>query len=84
MHTLMLSCRKASAFVEQRAVAPLGPVRGLQLWIHQRMCQGCRAFAKQSLIIDRALGGREINQVALDSEQLEGRILASIDPSGTL
>ncbi|MEO8590835.1 MAG: hypothetical protein ABI432_15775 [Flavobacteriales bacterium] len=74
--TLKLSCHKATALIERRELRPLGPAERLGLWMHLRICDHCRAFEKQSRVIETLLLRRSV--VNVDSSALEARILTRI------
>lgn len=75
--TLMLSCQKATALMEKRDVRPLRPSERLGLWMHVRICDSCRAYERQSRVIDSLLQRRP-PVAELDSSALEERILTRI------
>ena len=56
--TLRVSCRKASELIERRELRSLGLMERIGLRWHMRICDGCRAYEKQSLLIDRWLAGQ--------------------------
>lgn len=77
MTTLMLSCRKAMLLMEQRTVAPLSAMDQMQLWMHLRVCDGCRAFEKQNATIERLMEKRDEKPAPVDATALEQRILSA-------
>lgn len=79
MNTLMLSCRKATLLMEQRTMAPLNVVDRMQLWMHLRVCDGCRAFEKQNTTIERLMVERNERTDAAENAALEERIMKAID-----
>lgn len=79
MNTLMLSCRKATLLMEQRTMAPLNAMDRMQLWMHLRVCDGCRAFEKQNTTIDRMMEERHEHTDAAQNAALEERIMKAID-----
>lgn len=82
MNTLMLSCRKATLLMERRTVVPLNTMDRMQLWMHLRVCDGCRAFEKQSKAIDALLVDRDTTFTVVPSKNLEERILKTIEKKG--
>lgn len=78
MNKLMLSCLKATELTERASMAPLGPLHQLQLWMHLRMCDGCRAFRSQSKIIDHFMEARNTKVETGDTKVLEDRILDQV------
>lgn len=79
MHTLLLSCRKAAALIERRSFAPLPAGLSVQLWMHTRICAGCKAFQHQSEVIDTLLEQRGNGVDAVSTAPLEQRIITAIN-----
>ena len=76
IHSLKVSCNKASALMEQRDFRPLSAGERAGLWFHLRICDACRTYEKQSLAIDRLLEERMAKTE--DTSALETRILSEI------
>lgn len=74
--TLRISCRSATELMERREFRVLGMRERVGLWFHLRICDGCRAYAHQSEMIDRLLEKR--TQTAIDSSALEHRIISEL------
>lgn len=72
---LHVNCRKATELVEERTARKLGLRERFGLWLHLLICAGCRAYERQSALIDRWLQGRRDRPSAVDSEGLQQRIL---------
>ena len=51
----MTSCRKTTELIEKRAVASLSIKEKMQLTMHTAMCTTCKAYAKQSKLLEKAL-----------------------------
>lgn len=51
----MLSCKKATELVEKKSLVGLSLRENMRLHIHSSMCDGCTAYQKQSLLIDKIL-----------------------------
>ncbi len=79
MQTLLLSCRKAAELTERHAFAPLPAGQAVQLWLHTRICAGCKTYQHQSKLIDSLLEQRDAEIVPLPTGPLEERIIAAID-----
>ena len=77
MDTLKLSCQQATALMELRDLRPLGARERLGLWMHRRICDGCRAYERHSHVIDNLLERRP-GKADIDSSALEARILSRI------
>lgn len=73
MHTLLFSCKKAAALLDQGAITPLAPLQHLRLSIHVSMCKGCGAYNHQSELIEHLLENRSRAE-AFDTKALEERI----------
>ncbi len=54
-HFLMLSCKKASELIDKKSLIKLSWKESLQLNMHTAMCDGCKAYEKQSLVLDNIL-----------------------------
>ena len=79
MQTLLLSCRKAAELIEQQSFAPLPTGQKVQLWMHTRICAGCRTFQHQNELIDVLLEKRGTELVPSSAAGLEQRIITAID-----
>ena len=55
MNTLMLSCRKASELIDKKSVVKLSVKENVQLHLHTSLCAGCKAYQKQSKVLDELL-----------------------------
>lgn len=72
--TLLLhSCEKATMLAESAEVHPLGTKDKLRLWMHMRICGGCRTFEQQSKALDTYLKNRVAPE--MDTTELQQRIL---------
>ncbi len=72
---LHVNCRKATELVEERTVRKLGLRERFGLWLHLLICAGCRAYERQSALIDRWLRERRDPPTEVDSDALQQRIL---------
>lgn len=55
MNMLMLSCRKATGFMEKKAMADINSFARLQLFLHTSMCDVCKLYEQQSQYLERIL-----------------------------
>lgn len=55
MHTLFLSCLKATELIEKKLQFKLSFRERLQLKVHKMMCKACTNYEKQSSFIDRGI-----------------------------
>ena len=80
--TLMVSCRKASELVERKELGPLSFMERSGLWFHMRICNGCKAYVKQSAALDQWLDERRDGNDLLDCGTLQDRILREASGQG--
>ncbi|KXB96819.1 MAG: hypothetical protein AA908_10180 [Chlorobi bacterium NICIL-2] len=52
---LMISCDRATFLIEKQSTDSLSWIEWMQLKLHVSMCAACRAYGKQSRMIDRLL-----------------------------
>ena len=55
MNTFMLSCKKASELIDKKSIIKLSMKENVILHMHTAMCDGCKAYQKQSKILDELL-----------------------------
>lgn len=55
MTTWMLSCKKATELIERKIYFGLPLSQRFKILLHLRMCDACKQYEKQSLLIHRAL-----------------------------
>jgi hypothetical protein len=55
MNLLILSCMRATFFIEKSHAGPLSFINRLQLKMHVAICDKCSAYQKQSLFIEQVL-----------------------------
>lgn len=58
MNRLMLSCKKASELIDKKSVVKLSMKENVMLHMHTIMCDGCKAYQKQSKFLDKLLKKR--------------------------
>ena len=83
MNWLMLSCIKSTELMEKESIVGLSRKEKLQLRLHTSMCDGCRAYQKQSALIDKLLKnklGSEFTEIVTEIENnpLKDRILLNL------
>lgn len=71
--TLRVSCQKATELTERREFRALGAGERAGLWLHMRICNACKAYERQSEMLDRLMEQRATK--AEDTKALEARIL---------
>jgi len=74
MNALMLSCRKASELIDKRSVIDLSMKEKVMLRMHTSMCDGCKAYQKQSELLDQILKNR-LSDTEGDVPQLKNNAL---------
>jgi hypothetical protein len=55
MNIMMLSCKKASSLIDKRVLLGLSVIERIQLTVHTKMCETCRAYQQQSQLLDKAI-----------------------------
>ena len=74
-----MNCRKASILIERRDLRPLTLFERVGLGIHLRICGACKAYERQSALIDRWLDERRDKSAAVDAEAVRESIFRRID-----
>lgn len=55
MNILLLSCKRASELIDKKSLIKLSWKENMQLHVHTAMCDGCKAYEKQSILLDSIL-----------------------------
>ena len=55
MHTLFLSCLKATELIEKKLHFRLSGREKLQLKMHKMMCDACSSYEKQSIFLEKGI-----------------------------
>jgi len=55
MHTLFLSCLKATELIEKSLHFKLSGKEKLQLKMHTMMCDACSSYEKQSIFLEKGI-----------------------------
>jgi hypothetical protein len=79
----MLSCKRATGLMEKQSLTGLSQKEKIRLRIHTAMCDGCKAYQKQSLLIDdllqRHVGNTHLETVpGVENTKLRDRILLNL------
>ena len=61
MHTIMLSCTKATELIEKKSMDGLTLTDNIRLSMHTAMCSACKQYAKQSLLLNSAIS-QQLNE----------------------
>lgn len=61
MHTLFLSCLKATELIEKKLHFRLSGKERLQLKMHKMMCEACTSYEKQSLFLEKGISLHQKN-----------------------
>ena len=84
---LMLSCQKASEFIEKGQVQKLSWAERAQLWMHNSICKGCKAYQTQSEFLNNFIEQKakrieaEITAPQLAAFQM--RVISTISQAGS-
>jgi orotate phosphoribosyltransferase-like protein len=75
IHALLLSCNTATFLIERKSLSPLTSLQKFQLKWHLSICDTCKRFQEQSILLDKALeklagssGPTEITNDALKNQ----------------
>ena len=68
MHTLFLSCLKATELIEKKIHFKLNLTEEIQLKAHKMMCSACTNYEKQSIILEKGIS--DIHKSAIPEEDL--------------
>jgi hypothetical protein len=55
MHTMFLSCLRATELVEKKIHFGLSAKERLQLKMHKMMCDACTSYEKQSIFLEKGI-----------------------------
>lgn len=55
MNTLMLSCTKATGLIEKKTLEGLSFTENMRLSMHTAMCNACKQYHRQSILLNRAI-----------------------------
>lgn len=69
-YRFVFSCRKATALMDKRSAMELSLKEKLQLKFHLSICKGCRAYEKQSVILQQILTQFTQKNALAEVEQL--------------
>jgi hypothetical protein len=83
MNILMLSCKKASELIDKKSVLKLSMKENMMLHMHTAMCDGCKAYQKQSELLDMFLHQHTHSHTAenipvIKNEELKEKIISKL------
>ncbi len=78
MHILFLSCNKATELIEKKLHIKLSFFDRIRLPIHKSMCSACRAYEKQSILIDKSIKNIKPKALKINIEELKKEITEKI------
>ena len=55
MHLMVLSCKTAAALIDKKLLFKLTWRENIQLHVHSAICDVCKAYQKQSKVLDSVL-----------------------------
>ncbi len=80
LQTIMLSCAKATEYLNLREEGQLNVKQNLQLKLHLLACKTCKAYEKQSEILKNMFGAySEKHAKPLKNEKLKAGIKAKLE-----
>ena len=86
MSKLMLSCEAVSQLLEKKLRQKLTYQERVQLFFHTAMCDACKAYQKQSLLLEELFNAKKQSNAPLDldvdSLNLEKKILRRLEEKG--
>lgn len=75
MHILFLSCLKATELIEKKFHFELSAKEKLQLRLHTMMCDACKKYEKQSILIEKSISNIDKKGApSIDIDALKDRI----------
>ena len=82
MSNIFLPCVKVTELIERRNFEKLSFIENTQLELHKKMCEPCRSYEKESLLIDdffKKKGAKSFDGVNQDSEKgnLKAKIISN-------
>lgn len=83
LHTIIYSCEKATALIEKMQKNELTLQEKIRLRFHLLSCNPCKEYNKQSKIIDDLLSKHFANTTATEINNLEDKILNTINTMNT-
>ena len=80
LQTIMLSCAKATEYLNLREEGQLNAKQSLQLKLHLLVCKTCKAYEKQSEILKNMFGAYSEKQAKpLKNEKLKAGIKTKLE-----
>jgi len=86
MHTLFLSCLKASELIDKKIHIKLSFIENMQLKVHNMLCKPCKIYEQQSIMIEHGIEQqlrKEKMDAQNDTEQLKQQIKAKLKSNKT-
>lgn len=68
MHFMFLSCLKATELIEKKFHVKLSFQEKIQLELHKMMCDACKNYEKQSLVLEEGLKNEHHHHDSLENE----------------
>ena len=65
MNWATFSCKEASEMIEKQAVTKLSSAEKIKLSMHTAMCETCKAYARESELIDKSI----LNHIKAQAEE---------------
>lgn len=68
MHFLFLSCLKATELIEKKFHVKLSFGERIQFELHKMMCDACKTYEKQSIVLEEGLKNEHHHHHSLEKE----------------
>lgn len=79
----VVSCEKSSFLIEKKLAGALSMKERSQLFIHKLICDACRKYEKQSLLLDtllrKKIAGNDTASTQIDKTRVEKLKLTILD-----
>ncbi|MFW5887009.1 MAG: hypothetical protein ACOCUL_04560 [Bacteroidota bacterium] len=82
MQILLLSCFKATSLIEKKIYSRLSIPERIQLRFHNKLCDACFQYEKQSQVIDQVISrlmNKEEKSCKLDIGKMKKEIISKIE-----
>ena len=73
MRVLMLSCEKATLYIEKSALKELSRPQSIQLKMHTAVCDACKQYQRQSMLINCAIQ-KHLSDISTSKSPTEPRM----------
>jgi len=83
---IQLSCQKATALIEKKREVNLSFLERVKLLIHVKMCNVCKAYIKQSDMLDKGMqvSSNLKNTKSINTAELQKKIIQKLNSENNL